>query len=365
MEDSNLIVYEMKGLPESTYPATDLGYLEWESLVTSLPDDYPSHSHQTDYPNYYRTTPGAIIFANIYNKDAEDLVERVAPYLSSGWPGINYHIQGASLQERSKFGYAFLGTTFGQYATYFLRTHRSQFGEKEIWRIHVLAPRNIPDGWDTHQDGPYPHIFVFRIRDSSAADKNDPAEGESSGQAAARLGGSSKDPENSPHDDTESVGGEPSGQAVSSHGGFPHSQHEQHEESSGGSQNTEGGIDSDQVMGDTSVDHSGDDEESSDRMEISDHNGESSDHMDTSDHDQDGNGDSHERTDGSSKDKGKGKSSPSGPGVTYIDSDSDYVPDEELLGNEKGGGRGGRGGSGRGRGRGRGRSSGRGAGQVS
>ena len=258
----NLVIYEMKGLPGSTYPATDLGYLDWEFLL---------RYHTPIYPNDYGTIPIAIMFANVYNKDAEDLVQQIASFGTGQWPGISFSVQSSTRwPSRSDKIYALLGTSFGQYATYFLCTHRSKFGAKILSKIHITTPYELPIGWDTEDDGPYPHVFIFRFSDP-VEDDTHPTGGESSAQAAARLGGSSQHAEHSPHagqHDGESTGDESSGQAVSSHEGSPHSQHKPQEESPGGE------TDFDQPMGGTTAEgskgSSGHSEQSPDRMDTSD-----------------------------------------------------------------------------------------------
>lgn len=242
----NMVVYEMKGLPASTYPATDLGYFDWEYFLR----------YKTPvYPQEYRTCPTAIIFANIYNKDAEDLAIRFAPFGTGNWPGIHYPIETSRKRPvpNDNF-YALLGTTFGQYVTYFLRTHQSVFGKKRVHRIHMTNAEKLPIAWDTKVDGEYPHVFVFRIGDSPRGyiHQHDSTVAESSAQAAARPGGSSKHDEE-PHDDiqrdTESNGDESPEHGVSRFGSSPHFQ-DQPQNIPRGSQNTVG---VDQPMGGTTA----------------------------------------------------------------------------------------------------------------
>lgn len=265
-----LVVYEMKGLPESTYPATDLAYLDWEYRLR-----YNTPLQAADY----KISPTAIIFANIYNKDAEDLAVHLAPLGTGKWPGLHFPQEiSAKTPMPSQEYYSLLGTSFGQFATYFLRTHLSVFGEKRIGRIHFMTPDNLPVDWDTEVDGVYPHVFAFRIVDGPKgfAHQHDPPGGESSAQAAARLGSSTQPIEvssDSSEDDTESNGGESPMHVASSPEGSTHSQDQPQEDRPGGPQNTEG---VDQPMRGTTSEgsrsrpgQSSHPEHSPDRMEIS------------------------------------------------------------------------------------------------
>jgi len=54
----------------------------------------------------------------------------------------------------------------------------------------MVDPTLLPVDWDKEVDGVYPHVFAFRIDDglTRGFQKQDPVGGESSAQAAARLG---------------------------------------------------------------------------------------------------------------------------------------------------------------------------------
>jgi len=204
----------------------------------------------------------------------------------------------------------------------------------------MMDPTNLPAGWNTEMDGVYPHVFAFRIDDGpeNFAHQHDPAGGESSAQAAARLGGSSQHAKDDPHatqHDTESNDGESlepiastAENSRSRPGQFNHPQHspdrmETSEQSSD---------DEDPQYHAGTSEQFADDEKSSGPMEISDSsdNGKkSSDRAGTSDH------------------FGDDEKSP--------DSSGDFIHNKAHLGkskNQKGVGRDGRGGTGKGVGKG-------------